>query len=75
MQTSIETAEFTFTGRGTLRLRDQKTKIKDFYKDKAHYRHLIEQFQDEINDLQCMMYAHDRYSLLLIFQAMDAATG
>ena len=34
---------------------------------------MIKEFQEEINDLQRMMYAHDRYSMLLIFQAMDAA--
>jgi PPK2 family polyphosphate:nucleotide phosphotransferase len=73
MHASIDTAEFTFTGGGMLRLRDHKTKVEDFYKDKADYRDLIEKLQDEINDLQRMMYAHDRYSLLLIFQAMDAA--
>jgi PPK2 family polyphosphate:nucleotide phosphotransferase len=28
---------------------------------------------DEISDLQRMLYAHDRYAILLIFQAMDAA--
>ena len=28
---------------------------------------------DEIADLQRMLYAHDKYALLLIFQAMDAA--
>jgi PPK2 family polyphosphate:nucleotide phosphotransferase len=28
---------------------------------------------DEISDLQRILYAHDRYAVLLIFQAMDAA--
>jgi len=28
---------------------------------------------DEISDLQRILYAHDRYAILLIFQAMDAA--
>ena len=28
---------------------------------------------DEISELQRMLYAHDRYAILLIFQAMDAA--
>ena len=28
---------------------------------------------DEFYDLQRVLYAHDRYSVLLIFQAMDAA--
>jgi len=29
--------------------------------------------RESLNDLQEMMYANDRYSLLCIFQAMDAA--
>lgn len=73
MHCSIDTDDFVFTGKGELRLQDRKTKIKDLYKNKADYRDLLEEYQDEINDLQRMMYAHDRYSLLLIFQAMDAA--
>jgi PPK2 family polyphosphate:nucleotide phosphotransferase len=73
MHCSIDTDDFTFTGKGTLKLAEHKTKIKDVYRDKEEYRELLEEFQDEINDLQRMMYAHDRYSLLLIFQAMDAA--
>jgi PPK2 family polyphosphate:nucleotide phosphotransferase len=73
MHCSVKTGNFTFQGQGKLRLSDHKTKIKDVYKNKSDYRDLIKEFQDEINNLQRMMYAHDRYSLLLIFQAMDAA--
>jgi PPK2 family polyphosphate:nucleotide phosphotransferase len=73
MHSSIDTSDFTFTGTGRLKLDKQPTKIKDIYKDKADYKDLLGEFHDRINDLQQMMYAHDRYSLLLIFQAMDAA--
>jgi len=73
MHCSIETKDFVVNGKTKLELQKHATKIKDIYKDKSHYRDLIREFQDEINDLQRMMYAHDRYSMLLIFQAMDAA--
>ena len=73
MHRSIQTDEFTFTGKGTLKLDQRPTKIQDIYQDKAEYEELIREFQEEINELQRMMYAHDRYSLLLIFQALDAA--
>ncbi len=73
MHITIDTAEFTCDGKEQLELNSRPTKIKDFYKNKADYHELIGEFQDEINDLQRMMYAHDRYSLLLVFQAMDAA--
>jgi PPK2 family polyphosphate:nucleotide phosphotransferase len=73
MHASIYTPDFAFTGHGKLALRDRKTKVKDFYEHKDDYKRLIEEFHEEINDLQQMMYAHDRYSMLLVFQAMDAA--
>jgi PPK2 family polyphosphate:nucleotide phosphotransferase len=73
MHCSINTEEFTVTGEKHLKLHKHQTKIKDVYKHKADYRALIREFQQEINELQRVMYAHDRYSLLLIFQAMDAA--
>lgn len=34
---------------------------------------MLKAHQESIHELQSMMYAHDQYSLLLIFQAMDAA--
>lgn len=73
MHCKIDTKEFLVSGEGKTRLKDHKTKIKDIYDDKSDYQDLIQEFQEEINDLQRMMYAHDRYSLLLVFQAMDAA--
>lgn len=33
----------------------------------------LEDLNDELADLQRVLYAHDRYALLLVFQAMDAA--
>lgn len=73
MHISIDTGKFTVTGKKTFRLKDHPTKVEDYYKDKQEYAELLSEFQNEINDLQRMMYAHDRYSMLLIFQAMDAA--
>lgn len=73
MHCSINTGDFIVTGDDKVKLDTRNTKLKDVYKNKADYRDLIEEFQEEINDLQRMMYAHDRYSMLLVFQAMDAA--
>lgn len=50
-----------------------KTKVKDLYADNAHYGLLIDQFREEIDDLQQKMYAQDRQAMLLVFQALDAA--
>jgi PPK2 family polyphosphate:nucleotide phosphotransferase len=54
-------------------LKKAKSKIKDLYTDDEHYDSLLTEFRTEIDELQQMMYAHDRYGLLVIFQAMDAA--
>jgi PPK2 family polyphosphate:nucleotide phosphotransferase len=41
--------------------------------DKTELREDLKQSVDELAELQKMLYAHDRYSVLLVFQAMDAA--
>ena len=41
--------------------------------DKKRCKKRLKKSIDEISDLQRMLYAHDRYAILLIFQAMDAA--
>ena len=57
----------------TVRLRDWSTRIKRLYKDKQHYHDLLQEQVNALSKLQDRLYAHNRYSLLLIFQAMDAA--
>lgn len=42
-------------------------------KGKKENRKVLEGIVDEIYELQRMFYAHDRFSMLLVFQAMDAA--
>jgi PPK2 family polyphosphate:nucleotide phosphotransferase len=49
------------------------TETKPLYKSKSHYRKMLAQQIDRLSALQSLLYAHDRYALLLIFQAMDAA--
>lgn len=60
-------------GKKPFKLHKMPTKVKDLYKDAAHYESLLGEFRQEINDLQQMMFAHNRYAMLFIFQAMDAA--
>jgi PPK2 family polyphosphate:nucleotide phosphotransferase len=49
------------------------TKIKDLYEDKAEYEAMMADLQVQLGSLQDMMYAHNRYGMLVILQAMDAA--
>ena len=49
------------------------TKVDPVYKSKKHYKKLLEDHVEKLSSLQRMHYASNRYALLLIFQAMDAA--
>jgi PPK2 family polyphosphate:nucleotide phosphotransferase len=57
----------------TVDLQDWPTRVKTLSKSKQHYRQLLAEYRGEIADLQSVLYAHNRYSLLLIFQGMDTA--
>jgi PPK2 family polyphosphate:nucleotide phosphotransferase len=54
-------------------LADWPTRVPSFYKSKDDYRHLLDGHIRRLSERQTLLYAHDRYALLLIFQAMDAA--
>lgn len=69
----IDISTFMFDGSQALDLKSIPNKITPVYKGKKGYRDQIEAYRKEIDAQQNKMYAHDKYSLLLIFQAMDAA--
>jgi PPK2 family polyphosphate:nucleotide phosphotransferase len=54
-------------------LKKWPTWINSFYKSKESYRERLSEHIEELSALQNLLYAHNRYALLLIFQAMDAA--
>ena len=54
-------------------LKKWRTHVDPFYKSKAHYKEIHAQHTEELGELQELLYAHNRYALLVIFQAMDAA--
>lgn len=63
---------FRYDGSGEFHLKSHKTHEKGgLDKDKA--TRIIEANRDRLNDFQEKLYAQDRWSLLLIFQGMDAA--
>jgi PPK2 family polyphosphate:nucleotide phosphotransferase len=49
------------------------TMIEPVYKTKEHYRELLETHIAHLSAQQQLLYSTNRYALLLIFQAMDAA--
>mgnify|MGYP001826775290 FL=1 len=58
---------------GQVKLDEWPTRIEPVYKSKKDYKVLLQQQIDALSQQQQLQYADDRYSLLLIFQAMDAA--
>ena len=56
-----------------LRLERWPTRVEPSYRSKAHYEALLAQHVRELRKLQDMQYADNRYALLVVFQAMDAA--
>lgn len=49
------------------------TAVAPFYKSKKHYRHHLEHHVEQLSERQQLHYASNRFAILLIFQAMDAA--
>jgi PPK2 family polyphosphate:nucleotide phosphotransferase len=54
-------------------LADWPTRVKPFFRSKKHYQSLLGTYTETLNTLQAKLYAGNHYSVLLIFQAMDAA--
>jgi len=55
------------------RLKDYETSDTGEVKDKEHSQRIIDNRAGLLNNLQEKLYAQDRWAMLLIFQAMDAA--
>ena len=73
MAKKINTDDFRYDGSDSFKTKKVSTQIDDLYEDKADYAAQLEEFRNQMDELQSLMYAHNRYGLLVIFQAMDAA--
>lgn len=56
-----------------LNLADRPTRVEPLYDSDDSYEEILSHHVESLSDLQRRLYADDHYSLLLIFQAMDAA--
>jgi PPK2 family polyphosphate:nucleotide phosphotransferase len=65
-------APFTFDGSGEFHLKSHETSEKGGL-DKEKGEKIIEANRKRLSDFQEKLYAQDRWSILLIFQGMDAA--
>jgi len=56
-----------------VRLRKWPTRVKPVYRSQQHYQKLLAEHVDRLSTQQQLLYASNTHSILLIFQAMDAA--
>jgi PPK2 family polyphosphate:nucleotide phosphotransferase len=69
----IHTKDFRVCEGDEVDLKKWPTKVDPVYKSKEQYQELLEDQVARLSALQQLLYASDRYAVLLIFQAMDAA--
>jgi len=73
MSMNINSEEFRVQPGAEVNLAEWPTMVKPICKSTKAYQRLLEEHVDELSSLQRLHYASNRYALLLIFQAMDAA--
>ena len=54
-------------------LKKWPTDIKSYYESKKQFKEALQERVNELSELQNLLYAANRFAVLLIFQAMDAA--
>ncbi len=69
----IDSKKYRVRPHTKVNLRKSPTRGKPHYTSKADYRALLQDHTSKLSELQTLLYAQDRYALLVIFQAMDAA--
>ena len=70
---NIKSSDFRVPARKKVNLTKWPTRVKPAYKSKKAYKNLLQEQVEALSSLQRLHYASDRYAVLLIFQAMDAA--
>ena len=69
----IHTKAFRVEEGAAVDLEKRPTKVDPVYKSKTQYKNLLEDHVARLSSQQQLLYASNRYAVLLIFQATDAA--
>src|ERR1700733_12565014 len=69
----IRSKDFRVRGGRAVVRNNWPTKVEPVYKSKEKYKKLLEEHVAQLSLQQELLYASNRYAILLIFQAMDAA--
>ncbi len=69
----IDSKDFRVREGDEVDLRKWPTKVDPVYKSKKQYKELLEKHVAQLSSQQRLLYASNRYAVLMIFQALDAA--
>jgi PPK2 family polyphosphate:nucleotide phosphotransferase len=69
----INSKDYRVRGADEVNLRKWPTNVEPVYKSKEHYQKLLGEHVAHLSSLQQILYASNRYAVLMIFQAMDGA--
>jgi PPK2 family polyphosphate:nucleotide phosphotransferase len=69
----INSKDFRVREGHEVNLGKRPTNVEPVYKSKKHYQTLLREHVSQLSSLQQLLFASNRYAVLLIFQAMDAA--
>ncbi len=70
---NIDTEDFRIQPGEKVKLAKRQTRVKPCYESKERSQEILGEQVKELSALQNLLYASNSYSVLLIFQAMDAA--
>jgi PPK2 family polyphosphate:nucleotide phosphotransferase len=73
MEMKLDSKDYRVPVRKKVNLKKWPTLVQPAYESKKAYTKLLQEQVQELSALQRLHYASDRYAVLLIFQAMDAA--
>lgn len=73
MKMKIDLTDYRVQEDKKIKLKKWPTLVKPVYQSRQQYHQLLEKQVATLSTLQQLLYASNRYSVLLIFQAMDAA--
>lgn len=69
----IDSDDFRVRDGKKVNLKKWPTQIKPYYESKKQFKKVLSDHIEDMSDFQNLLYASNRYAVLLIFQAMDAA--
>jgi PPK2 family polyphosphate:nucleotide phosphotransferase len=69
----INSKDFLVKPGKQVKLKKLSTNVRPVYKSKEQYHQILAEHIHEMSSLQSLLYASNQYSLLLIFQGMDAS--